>query len=96
MASQTIGSRFNPHTHPTLGIIARYTTGLMKTPLTLDGLDAKQMRENLEDPEFIEAVAKLGFTAEAVEKEKKDEKGGVMHVICRALPKPAPEKPKGW
>ncbi len=86
MASQKVAARFiNPHTHLSLGIIARYVKGEMKASITLSGLEANEMRRDLLDPDFTEAVRKLGFTAEILEKEKKDEKGGVMHVVCKSI-----------
>ena len=89
MASSTIvATKFSPHHHPSLRLIANYVTGRRMAPLTISGLEAKQMMEDLLNPEFIEAVEKLGFTAEAKEKEKRHEKGGVMHVICKTIPKP--------
>jgi len=80
MISLSVLPSFNPHTHPTLRVIANYVTGKMEAPLTLSGPEAKQMKEDLANPEFIEAVRELGYTAEITGR-----KGGVMRITCKRI-----------
>ncbi len=79
-ASTNGSAKFNPHTHLTLGIISRYVSGRMIAPIQLSGIEANQMKEDLKDPDFIEAVATLGYEAEI-----EGETGGVTRITCKPI-----------